>query len=279
VSGTGQPFQPGIVKHIRHGDHLRSLYARLRARGLLTRDEMADRLKVSADTVKDLGAARPAPTPSLNDKDECLYEPPGSDAPSKCRVDDCRIADGPTSSRIRLMRCSMKRSPSAMGRTDPTGPLRYPASDSLAEPFAVDRVAIAQQPTGRRVIRKRFNHLLRGPSGRRIVEVNDPSAVMPKDDEDEQDATRDGRHGEEIQRAQRRDVIREEGLPCLRRRARRPPHQSGDGSLRDLNAQLTQLAVDSRSAPERIRSSDLHHECTNGRSRTAIEARRRAQPA
>ena len=86
----------------------------------------------------------------------------------------------------------------------------------------------------------------------RDVEVNDPPAAMKKDDEDEQDAT-----GEEIDRAQRGDVIREEGSPCLRRRATRPPDKPGDSSLRDLNAQFAQLAVDSRSAPERIRGGDL----------------------
>ena len=87
----------------------------------------------------------------------------------------------------------------------------------------------------------------------RDVEVNDSPAMMEKDDEDEQDSTRDGRNGEEIHRAQRRDVIREERSPCLRRRAPRPPYKPGDGSLRHLiNAQLAQLAVDARSAPERV---------------------------
>jgi hypothetical protein len=45
--------------------------------------------------------------------------------------------------------------------------------------------------------------------------MSDPSAVMEKDDEDEQDSTRDRRDGEEIHRAQRRDVIREERSPRL----------------------------------------------------------------
>jgi len=40
--------------------------------------------------------------------------------------------------------------------------------------------------------------------------------------------------------------------------------QAGDGSLRDLNAQLAQLAVDARSAPERICRGDLYHQCANG---------------
>ena len=92
------------------------------------------------------------------------------------------------------------------------------ASDSLAERLTVDRIAIAQQPAGRRVIRKRLNDLLRGPGGRRMrrdVEMNDPPAVMEKHDEDEQDSTGDGWYGEEIDRAERGDVIREEGSPGL----------------------------------------------------------------
>jgi len=96
------------------------------------------------------------------------------------------------------------------------------------------------------------------------VEVNDPPAVMEQDDEDEQDATGEGWYGKEIDRAQRSDVIREEGSPGLRRRAMRSPYEPGDGSLRDRNTQLAQLAVDARRAPERICRGDLYHECTNG---------------
>src|SRR6267143_1552625 len=83
VSGTGQPFQRRIVKHIRHGHQLRSLHARLRARGLLTRDEMADRLKVSASTVTMWARHGLLPRHRCNDTDECFYEPPGQNAPIK----------------------------------------------------------------------------------------------------------------------------------------------------------------------------------------------------
>ena len=58
VSGTGQPFQRGIVKHLRHGHHLRSRYERLRARGLLTRDEMADRFPQLAWVIRSSGPQR-----------------------------------------------------------------------------------------------------------------------------------------------------------------------------------------------------------------------------
>jgi hypothetical protein len=81
VSGTGQPFQRGIVKHIRHGHHLRSLYARLRVRGLLTRDEMADRLKVSADTVKIWGRHGLLPRHRCNDKLEYSVRAAGPGRP------------------------------------------------------------------------------------------------------------------------------------------------------------------------------------------------------
>jgi DNA invertase Pin-like site-specific DNA recombinase len=83
VSGTGQPFQRGIVQHIRHRHRLRSCYARLRARGMLTRDEIADRLKVSADTVKIWARHGLLPCYRCNDKHERLYEPPGPNAPIK----------------------------------------------------------------------------------------------------------------------------------------------------------------------------------------------------
>src|SRR5258708_3503879 len=48
----------------------------------------------------------------------------------------------------------------------------------------------------------------------------------------------------------------------------RPSHEPRDSSLRYINAQLAQLAVDAGSAPERVRTGDLHHECANGCIRT-----------
>jgi hypothetical protein len=83
VSGTGQPFQRGIVKHLRHSHGLRSRCERLRERGMLTRDEIARRLKVSVGTVKVWGQHGLLPRAVCNDKGEWLYEPPGPNAPVK----------------------------------------------------------------------------------------------------------------------------------------------------------------------------------------------------
>jgi DNA-binding transcriptional regulator YiaG len=94
LSGTGRPFQGRIVQHIRRDHRLRSRYERLRARGMLTQDEIAGRLHVSAATVKVWGRHGLLPRHVCNDKGECLYEPPGPHAPVKMqgrRLSDRRI--------------------------------------------------------------------------------------------------------------------------------------------------------------------------------------------
>jgi hypothetical protein len=58
---------------------------------------MADRLNVSADTVKIWGRHGLLPRHRCNDKLEYLYEPPGPDAPIKMqgrRLSDRRRPDG-----------------------------------------------------------------------------------------------------------------------------------------------------------------------------------------
>jgi DNA invertase Pin-like site-specific DNA recombinase len=94
LSGTGRPFQGRIVQHIRRDYRLPSRYERLRARGMLTQDEIAGRLHVSAATVKVWGRHGLLPRHVCNDKGECLYEPPGPHAPVKMqgrRLSDRRI--------------------------------------------------------------------------------------------------------------------------------------------------------------------------------------------
>ncbi len=83
VSGTGRRFQGRIVQHIRRDYRLRTRYARLRERGMLTQDEIAGCLKVSAATVKVWAQHGLLPRDVYNDKGECLYEPPGPNAPIK----------------------------------------------------------------------------------------------------------------------------------------------------------------------------------------------------
>ena len=82
-AGRGGAFHRQRVQAIRRKYGLTPLYQRLRKRGLLSLPEIATLLKVSSSTVKkwrDHGLLHAHP---YNDKNECLYEPPGDHPPAK----------------------------------------------------------------------------------------------------------------------------------------------------------------------------------------------------
>jgi DNA invertase Pin-like site-specific DNA recombinase len=83
VTGVGLAFTARTILLIRRAYQLRSRYQRLREAGLLTLGEIATLLKVNPGTVKtwrDHGLLRAQP---YNDKNECLYQRPGPNAPTK----------------------------------------------------------------------------------------------------------------------------------------------------------------------------------------------------
>ena len=80
-SGENKPFTAGIVVHIRRKYHLPSHADRLRAQGLLTTTELAERLAVHPSTIKSWTKAGILNSHKANDKNERLYEPPAADDP------------------------------------------------------------------------------------------------------------------------------------------------------------------------------------------------------
>jgi hypothetical protein len=80
-SGENKPFTAGIVVHVRHKYHLPSHADRLRAQGLLTATQLAQRLEVHRSTVKSWTKAGILNSHKANDKNERLYEPPVPDDP------------------------------------------------------------------------------------------------------------------------------------------------------------------------------------------------------
>jgi DNA invertase Pin-like site-specific DNA recombinase len=78
VSGKGKIFKQRIVARIRRSYGLKSRYDRLRAKGLLTLNEVSNRLKVSPSTVKNWEKKNMFSSYRCNDKNECLYEWPGN---------------------------------------------------------------------------------------------------------------------------------------------------------------------------------------------------------
>lgn len=84
-SGEGHAFSLAIVRHLRIAYRLRSHYERLRARGMLTLDEVATRLDAGPDTIKRWRRGRLLKAHRCNDRGEYLFEPPDANAPIKHR--------------------------------------------------------------------------------------------------------------------------------------------------------------------------------------------------
>ncbi len=84
-SGKGEQFHRPSVAKVRRAYGLKSRYARLREAGLLTVGEVAHVLGISAGTVKVWRAAGLLRGHAYNDKNSCLYEPPGPNAPTKAQ--------------------------------------------------------------------------------------------------------------------------------------------------------------------------------------------------
>jgi DNA invertase Pin-like site-specific DNA recombinase/DNA-binding transcriptional regulator YiaG len=80
-SGTGQPFTPSIVLHLRRSNGLPSHLERLRSRGLLTIPEIAEHLGVSTTTIKAWHRAGLLTSHQANDKNIRLFDPPTPDDP------------------------------------------------------------------------------------------------------------------------------------------------------------------------------------------------------
>jgi DNA invertase Pin-like site-specific DNA recombinase len=82
-SATGHSFTGRLVAFLRRTYKLKSRYQRLRDAGLLTAQEIAQRLEICTKTVqvwRDHGLLRGH---TYSDKGECLYEPPGANPPQK----------------------------------------------------------------------------------------------------------------------------------------------------------------------------------------------------
>jgi DNA invertase Pin-like site-specific DNA recombinase len=81
LTGTDKPFTAHIVLHIRRAHQLPSHHDRLRARGLLTINETAQRLGVHTSTIKAWHRAGLLTSHKANDKNERLFDPPDPDDP------------------------------------------------------------------------------------------------------------------------------------------------------------------------------------------------------
>jgi hypothetical protein len=84
-SGEGKSFNGRAVARVRRNHQLKSRYDRLREKGLLTIEEMADRLRLSSVWVRAWREHGLLKAYSVNDKNISLYEDPGPDPPRKAQ--------------------------------------------------------------------------------------------------------------------------------------------------------------------------------------------------
>ena len=80
-SGQGYQIDRDVVKGITHKYKLKTRFARLRATGKLTVDEVAKLLEVTAATVRRWGKEGIIKTYPYNDRNGCLFEHPGINSP------------------------------------------------------------------------------------------------------------------------------------------------------------------------------------------------------
>ena len=82
-TGDGLPLTSPAVGYVRTAYGLRSRFDRLRARGMLTMDEIAKRCGVSTDTVSDWRRKDRIRAHAINDRNQFLFEDPGPNPPRK----------------------------------------------------------------------------------------------------------------------------------------------------------------------------------------------------
>jgi DNA invertase Pin-like site-specific DNA recombinase len=92
-SGMKRPFTRHIIIKLRHTNNLPSHSERLRARGMLTKDEIAKRLDVHPNTIKAWHRAGLLHSHKANDKNQRLYPPPTPGDPRLIKRQGQRLSD------------------------------------------------------------------------------------------------------------------------------------------------------------------------------------------
>jgi len=127
--------------------------------------------------------------------------------------------------------------------------------DALLEVPTIDTVTISQKVSGCFIPWESIDDLLGSPLGSWIrgdVEMQDAPSVMSQDQEDEEDLIPHGWYDEEVDGRDVSDVILQEALPGLRRRLPLTDHVFRNRRLVEFDPDLSQLADNVWSTPERI---------------------------
>jgi hypothetical protein len=86
--------------------------------------------------------------------------------------------------------------------------------------------------------------------------------MVAEDDQNMEETEADRRHHEQIHRGDGGGVVAQKGLPALARRSPTSRHVLRHCRLGDLDAELEQLAMNARRAPQRIGKAHLANKIT-----------------
>src|SRR5438876_7050255 len=137
-------------------------------------------------------------------------------------------------------------------------------AQSVRDGSAIDAIPIADHVARRLSPRECFGDLACDPVCGRMgcdVDPDEVSAGQPNDDKGIEQVEANGRNNEQVHGGDVSSVVTQEGTPSLRGRAALLDHVLRDAGLSDLKAELEQLAMDARRAPQRIvnaHSTDQH---------------------
>jgi len=144
-------------------------------------------------------------------------------------------------------------------RTAEAGSLGFDTEGlDCADDFFVEvRAAIKEQISRRRIIGKGLAELLDDPRTGRMpgdIAVKNTTPVVRDNEEAIEHAEGQRRHGEEVHRGDSLTVITQESSPSLCRLgiSRRFSHPTQYRSLRDIESEYLQLAVNARPSPHRV---------------------------
>src|SRR5258708_4726683 len=136
-------------------------------------------------------------------------------------------------------------------------------TDPLQEDWTIRGVSIPNEISRRVVPRERLGDLARDPLRgwvcRHAKRHPKPPSVA-HNDKTIQNLECDRRQDKEVDRRDAVDVIAEKRPPALRRWPRVAAHVPSDRRLRDLEAELEQLTMNTRRAPKRVRTAHLANE-------------------
>jgi hypothetical protein len=108
---------------------------------------------------------------------------------------------------------------------------------------------------------------------------NEFPPIVPQHDEHMEQPETDGRDDEEIDGGDAGRMIAKKGLPVLGRRSATPRHIFGHRCLTNLDAELQQLAMDTRRTPQRISEADLPDKAPSAHRDSRTAAPRPGSPA